>query len=159
MRAGLVRESSKLADVAPQALDEDVARWRIPHEVQAHLDLAPADPRLRGAIVRQGCDGAVPVQEERDDREGHTGEVPGGIEPARASPVDQDPEPPRTCIDEDIGGVHVAMAEGTRDIGQGVRREPVEERAEPACVVLREQAVRTEIIDPGAGIELRRLPE
>lgn len=159
MQAGLAGESPDLADIARQARDEGITRRRILHEVQAHLDLAPADARLGGVVVRHGCDGAVSVQDGGDDREGHTGEIPGGIEPACASPVDQGPEPPRACIDEHIRRVHVAMAEGTRDIGQGVRREPVEERAEPACVVLRERAARTEIIHPGAGIELRRLTE
>ena len=103
VEAGFAGEAPELADIAREALGEELIQRLVPHEVQAHLDLAPADARLGGVVVRQGRDAAVPVQDEGDEIERDGGKIPGGIDPARAGPVDQGTEPARAGIDEDVG--------------------------------------------------------
>ena len=107
-----IRERLECRHVRGDAIPVPVRASR----VEPRLGLAPEDACLGRLVVRQRSNGAVAIQQPRHNGERHAGEIPHGIEPPGARPVDQEDTASLCTGEQDVRRVDVAMTEMKRDI-------------------------------------------
>lgn len=110
----LVREAAKLPDAPCKGHGMVADLVRVEGGVPASLSLYPEDASLHRSITWQQGDGAVSSQREWHGVELNAGKVPDRIEPARPGPVNEGEEPASAFVNQDVGGVDIAVAERDR---------------------------------------------